>query len=55
VYVRINRVVSEEDWVHPYPTDFVLGGYPIDDIRELKTETTFMEENFTSLTAIRSL
>lgn len=36
--------VSEEDWVYPYPTDFVLGDHPIDDVRELKVITTFMEE-----------
>jgi hypothetical protein len=45
--VEINKDVSEEDWVYPYPTDFVLGDHPIDDIRELKVSTTFKEEDFT--------
>ncbi|KAH0287853.1 FAD/NAD(P)-binding domain-containing protein [Aureobasidium namibiae CBS 147.97] len=31
-----NKDVPEEDWVYPYPTDFVLGDHPIDDVRELK-------------------
>lgn len=38
--------VSEEDWVYPYPTDFVLGDHPIDDIRDLRVSETFMEGRF---------
>lgn len=38
-----NKGVSEEDWVYPYPTDFVLGEHPIDDIRELRVCTTSTE------------
>jgi hypothetical protein len=45
--VEINKDVSEEDWVYPYPTDFVLGDHPIDDVRELKVSTIFNEEDFT--------
>jgi len=39
-----NKDVSEEDWVYPYPTDFVLGDHPIDDVRELKVSATLSEE-----------
>jgi hypothetical protein len=45
--VEINKDVSEEDWVYPYPTDFVLGNHPIDDVRELKVRITLMDEKFT--------
>lgn len=41
---EINKGVSEEDWVYPYPTNFVLSEHPIDDVRELKVRTTFTHE-----------
>jgi hypothetical protein len=53
--VEINKDVSEENWVYPYPTDFVLGDHPIDDVRELKVSTTLKEEDHTLLTSVRSL
>jgi acyl carrier protein phosphodiesterase len=43
-FAELNKDVSEEDWVYPYPTNFVLGDHPIDDIRELKVRNTFMHE-----------
>lgn len=52
--VETNKDVSEENWVYPYPTDFVLGEHPIDDVRELKVSGTLFEESLNSLTAIRS-
>ena len=44
--VEINKDVSEEDWVYPYPTDFVLSDHPIDDVRELKVGNTYMDEKY---------
>jgi carbohydrate-binding DOMON domain-containing protein len=41
---EINKDVSEEDWVYPYPTNFVLSEHPIDDVRELKVRDTSMNE-----------
>jgi hypothetical protein len=45
--VEINKDVPEEDWVYPYPTSFVLGDHPIDDVRELKVRSAFLEEKST--------
>jgi hypothetical protein len=28
---ELNKDVSEEDWVYPYPTSFVLSDHPIDE------------------------
>jgi hypothetical protein len=53
--VEINKDVSEEDWVYPYPTSFVLGDHPIDDVRELKVRSTYTEKECTKLTAVRLL
>jgi hypothetical protein len=44
---EINKDVSEEDWVYPYPTSFVLGDHPIDDVRELKVRSTYTQKAFT--------
>ncbi|KAI4774946.1 FAD/NAD(P)-binding domain-containing protein [Aureobasidium sp. EXF-3400] len=43
--VEINKDVSEEDWVYPYPTDFVLGDHPIDDVRELKRGGLYLADD----------
>jgi hypothetical protein len=45
--VEINKDVSEEDWVYPYPTSFVLGDHPIDDVRELKVRSAYTQKAFT--------
>jgi hypothetical protein len=42
--VKINKDVSEEDWVYPYSTSFVLGDHPIDDVRELKVRSNYTKK-----------
>lgn len=44
---EINKDVSEENWVYPYPTDFVLGEHPIDDVRKLKVSATLSKKRLT--------